>query len=144
MTVPRRDPDKPLIFDNAEPTSAITVLMRGAARVFGVTPETPFRQSFAKATTDPSEHIIDVETVGLVGDGAVRDIIGRFAVKPDIEANPEFDPPAGTCETDESILAIMVTAALEGELIPPDVEAGIQYHPPLQSPHAHPYPHGQL
>ena len=129
--------------------------MSGATRLFGLdtgeakassedTPETPFRQSFANATTEPSEHTTEPEPVGLVGDGAAKDIIGRFAVKPDIETNPEFGPPKGICEIDESILAVMVSAALEGELVPPDVGAGIQYHPPLQSPHAHPYPHGQL
>jgi hypothetical protein len=129
--------------------------MRGATRVFELdtgeakassedTPETPFRQSFAKATTEPSEHTTEPEPVGLVGDGAAKDIIGRFAVKPDIETNPEFNPPVGTRETGESILAIMATAEPEDELVPPDVGPGIQYHPPRQWPQAHPYPHGQL
>jgi hypothetical protein len=94
--------------------------------------ETPFKQSLAEATTEPSLHATEPEPVGVVGDGAAKDITGRFAVKPDIEANPEFDPPVGTCETDESILVIMVTADPEGELVPPDIAPGIQYHPPLQ------------
>jgi hypothetical protein len=116
--------------------------MRCAARVFGLPAaaefwlrrgagdikvssedalETPFKQSLAEATTEPSLHKTEPEPVGLVGDGAGKDITGRFAVKPDIETNPEFDPPVGTCETDESILVIMVTADPEGELVPPDI-----------------------